>query len=367
MRRLAPALLLVATLTGCASLPAGAPTSRQVTMPREIDGKPIQLIDIASGYESAPRSDALPDWRLVDTGYDGARIRTGDRLTVTIYEIGYGLFSPLGRDGGLGGSSAPEASGRSLPVMVVPEGGAILIPYVGAVAAEGRTHDELAREIARRLRGQSQNAQVVVSGEQGPGHGVIVGGDIKTPGRVLLTSAGERLLDVVAIAGGPEHRPADTIVTLTRGETSVSARLSAIAPDGRANVRLLPGDRIALSRDARSLTVLGAAQSVAEIPFEADRLMLSEAVARAGGPLDNRADLRGIFVFRYVDTPDGEVPTIFRLDLSQPTSFFAAQRFQMQPRDVVLIANSRSDQIGKFIQMINQLTSPVVTVDVLTR
>ena len=61
------------------------------------------------------------------------------------------------------------------------------------------------------------------------------------------------------------------------------------------------------------------------------------------------------------------MPTIFRLDLSQPTSFFAAQRFQMQPRDVVLIANSRSDQIGKFIQMINQLTSPALTVDLLTR
>ena len=33
----------------------------------------------------------------------------------------------------------------------------------------------------------------------------------------------------------------------------------------------------------------------------------------------------------------------------------------------MLIANAQSNQISKFVQMINQLATPVLTVDLLTR
>jgi polysaccharide export outer membrane protein len=100
-------------------------------------------------------------------------------------------------------------------------------------------------------------------------------------------------------------------------------------------------------------------------------MTLSEALARSGGPLDDKADARGVFIFRYeTRNQSGETklqPVIYRLNLLDPASYFAAQRFQMREKDVMLIANAQSNQIGKFVQMINQLATPALTVDLLTR
>jgi polysaccharide export outer membrane protein len=106
---------------------------------------------------------------------------------------------------------------------------------------------------------------------------------------------------------------------------------------------------------------------VSEIAFDSDRLTLIEALSRAGGPEGEKADPTGVFVFRYEASASGEVPVIYRLNLLNPQSYFAAQRFAMREKDVMLIANSKSNQIGKIIQMLNGLTAPTVLLDVITR
>jgi hypothetical protein len=39
----------------------------------------------------------------------------------------------------------------------------------------------------------------------------------------------------------------------------------------------------------------------------------------------------------------------------------------MREKDVLLIANARSNQLGKFVQLLNGLTAPAVLLDVITR
>jgi polysaccharide biosynthesis/export protein len=243
----------------------------------------------------------------------------------------------------------------------------VSLPYLGRVDIAGRRPLDVARELERRLRGKSQNPQVVVATERGERHSVILSGDIKQPGRLMLSSAHERLLDSIALAGGPTARIADTLVRLSRNGEMAQLRLQSISPTSAANVMLGPDDRIELIRSVRSFTVLGAAKSVSEIAFDSDQLTLSEALARAGGPLDDRADARGVFIFRFESGGGTEKPVIYRLDLLQPQSYFSAQRFQMREKDIMLIANARSNQLNKFVQMINQLVSPAVAVDILTR
>jgi polysaccharide export outer membrane protein len=255
--------------------------------------------------------------------------------------------------------------------MEVGVSGTIAMPYIGPVRVLGRTAPEVARDIERRLHGLSQSAQVMVSVERGPGQSVVISGDVKTPGREPLTLAGERLLDAVALAGGPSSRAADTRVRLTRGNLTGDVRLDQLRVDSSANVRLAPGDHVELTRDVRSLTVMGAARTVSELAFESDDLSLAEAIARTGGPLDDRADATGVFVFRFeskiVDGQTKEVPVIYRLNLLDPRSYFASQRFHMQRKDVLLIANARSAQFGKLVQLLNTLVSPAITADLLLR
>lgn len=66
----------------------------------------------------------------------------------------------------------------------------------------GVTPQRLAEEIRVAFAGKSQNAQVMVRIGSDIANTVIVSGAVHHPGRVLLSTAQERLSDVVAIAGG---------------------------------------------------------------------------------------------------------------------------------------------------------------------
>jgi polysaccharide biosynthesis/export protein len=367
--RFLPLIALVLALPGCASLPSAGPTARQVT--GALKPGAAEVIAIIPGTvsgESAIRTETL-GWTLSDGKEPSDWIVAGDRLSISAYEVGYSLFgsAAASAEGNPAGSST-----RAFPPIVVPESGAIDFPYAGRLRVAGLTPEEVGNLLEGRLRAKSRYIEVLVTAEPGPGRSAVVSGDVVKPGRVGLSGARERLLDAVALAGGPSARRADTVVRLTRGNQVGELRLDEVSAGSPANVILVPGDRIELSRLTRTLTVLGAAQKVTEIAFDSTELTLSEALARAGGPLDEKADARGVFIFRYEarQREDGTAklqPVIYKLDLIDPASYFAAQRFQMRPRDVMLIANARSNQVGKFIQMVNQLTAPVVTVDLLTR
>lgn len=366
----AAVLALLALVSGCAALPNSAPTAHQVVAglkPGEVDVVPI-VPSTPSG--EAADAEVLADWTIRDGSGANDRVTPGDRLTVTVYEVGYSLFGNAGASTDTAGA-LPNGTARTFPTIVVPDSGQIRFPYAGSVYVNGLSTDEVGRAIEQRLRGKSQYVQVMAVAEPGPARSALVGGDIAKPGRVTLTSDHERLLDLVALAGGPTARKADTVVRLARGRFVSEARLDAIGPNGQQNIVVAPGDRIELLRSPRTLTVLGAAQKVSEVPFDGATMTLSEAIARAGGPLDERADARGVFIFRYEwRERDGQrvrQPVIYRLDLLDPAAYFAAQQFAMRPRDVMLIANARSNQLEKFLRMISALSSPVVTGVVLTR
>ena len=372
MKRLV--LLLALALPACASLPAGGPTVGQVLKPTpETLGAPLRVIDVATlalpPVASLPPSP-LPDWPIAGSDQVFGAIAPGDTLTVTVFEIGVTLFSPgmAPASTATGITAPPAAAGQVLPPLFVGADGMVTIPYAGRIAAAGRLPQQLEAEIQGRLRGRSQAAQVVVTVARGPASSIVISGDVKAPGRQPVTLAGERLLDAIAQAGGPTGRSADTVVRLTRGATSAERRLDQIAVASTADVRLAPGDRIELIRRARSFTALGATRTVAEIAFDSDRLTLAEAIARAGGPLDERANARGVFLFRFETGADGvEVPTIYRLDLINPQSYFAAQRFIMREKDVLLVANADTASLQKFLTMLNLLVSPALNTAILVR
>jgi polysaccharide export outer membrane protein len=332
----------------------------------------VDLINVPMTTDkAAPIAEGAP-WTIGDAPGWSGQIAPGDILSVTVFEVGYGLFaSPPTAGDATHAAAAPSAAGHTLPALEINQAGEIDLPYVGHVLVVGATAEQVSREIEGRLQGYSQRAQVVVTVTRGPGRTVLLSGDVRQSGRQPLSATGERLLDVIAQAGGPTNRAADTDVTLTRDGNNATIRLDRLQIDSPQNVRLAPGDHVALRRNVRSLTVLGAARTVSEVPFDSDQLTLAEALARAGGPLDERADATGVFVFRYVtrrvDGHDVAVPTIYRLNLLDPRGYFAVQRFTMHEKDVLLIANARSAQFAKLVTLLNQFVSPAITVDLLTR
>jgi len=166
---------------------------------------------------------------------------------------------------------------------------------------------------------------------------------------------------------------------LSASRASVEQLLSLINTGSADDLVLLPGDRIQIIRRPQTYTVFGATK-VSQVNFDNPALTLAEAMARAGGPADDRADPSAIFVFRYARAQDGTplvpdsakpelagipAPTIYRLDMMRPTSYFLAQNFMLRDKDVLYVANAAANRPSKLIGVVNQLFSPLVTAKIL--
>jgi polysaccharide export outer membrane protein len=59
--------------------------------------------------------------------------------------------------------------------------------------------------------------------------------------------------------------------------------------------------------------------------------------------------------------PDALTPVIYRLDLRNAKSFFLAQRFPIEDKDIIYVANADLNELQKFFTLLNTLTGPVIT------
>jgi polysaccharide export outer membrane protein len=202
-------------------------------------------------------------------------------------------------------------------------------------------------------------------------------GDVNTPGVLALNSVGERLLALIARAGGPKFEAIESYVTLQRDGKRVKVLLSRVVHDPRENIFIRPNDVIFLTRESPSFTALGALnQNIfgtnTEIPFDVETLTLAQAMGKSGGLNDQQSDPSEIYVYRYedrrfleklgVDTTKftlDRVPTIYHVNLRDPAGMLLASAFQMKIKDVMYVANAKVVDYYKLLLLINQTTTAV--------
>jgi polysaccharide export outer membrane protein len=366
----------VLALAGCASLPANAPTVHQITKAAKAESSaqiPYRLVPIDAGvidHLGAAQDPGL--YALAALAGDPAPqradlIRKGDTLTIAVFEVGVSLFGAPTVTTAADSGRAPVANVQTL-VAMVREDGSIDLPYVGRMQAGGMYPEQLAAMIKSRMRPLSESPDVIVNITDSLETAVYIGGAVSRPGRFRLTTAHEHLLDALALAGSSPLDVNELEVTLVRGAHTVSVPLNQIGMGDPANLRLLPGDRISLQRVRQSYTVFGATDKVSQVPFEAREVSLAEALARAGGPADSRANPRGIYIFRLEKSDDGKPrATVYQLNLLQPDAYFIAQKFAMRDKDVILFANSSTNALQKALGLLSQLFSPAVAVRTATQ
>lgn len=375
LRQVAAAALLAA-LGGCANLPSSGPTARAIVSASKEDraagGFPIVELtpEVIAGI--APSAPGLPALAALPAGADVGAIGPGDVLQISVFEVGAALFS---RSGGVAPAApaVPAAAGEALPAIVVAADGQVSIPYVGRLMAAGLTPDQLAAAIEAALAKKSQAPQVVVSIKEPLANTVLVMGDVRKPGRILLTPARERLLDALALAGGAANPTLDNTVRLVRGDAGVDAPLAGLKAGDADDILLRPHDRLEVTYRPRTFTVFGATGKVQEVPFQTPRLSLAEALARAGGPSEQLADPTAVFVFRFEPSSadgapaPGARPVAYRLNLQRAQGYFLAQTFEMKGRDVLYVAGAESNQPAKLLQILNLIFQPIYTGKVLSQ
>jgi polysaccharide export outer membrane protein len=372
-------------LTACA-LPAAAPTSLQLENSINQADFPYHLVRVDSRVVSILRGVRVTSFgasfRGRGTRYAASNaLHAGDVVSMTVYESGGStLFPPPASGGGTVGASLGQpttisAGNSTIPAQVVEADGTISVPFVGRLKVAGHTPGQVGRLIEQELRGKAVEPQVVVSLVNNATNTATVGGDVNSPRPVPLSLRGERLLDVVAAAGGAKFPAYETYVEIVRGDVTGKALLQTVVSNASDNIVVRPNDQIFLTRNPRSFAVLGATQKVAQFPFDTERVSLAEAIARAGGPIDTIGDPSGIYLFRYepwaiakellaaqnIDIgPPGTgsdfVPILFQIGLEGANGYFYAQALQIRDKDVILITNAEATQLQKSLAIIRGVT-----------
>lgn len=371
-------LASVVLSSGCATLPgwlgSSGPSREQVQSARDdqsING--IQMVTVNEAVARrllTSRKQSLFSDLFESTTHSGYLIGAGDVIEVSMWEAPPAmLFGGAALD-----SKAGLATTRvvTFPEQMVSSEGTITIPFAGAVPSAGKSPQQVEAEVARRLTGKANQPQVLVRTIRNATSNVTVVGEVASSTRMPLTARGERLLDALAAAGGGRQPVGKTTLQVTRGDQVHALALDTIIRDPKQNIVLQPGDVITALHQPLSFTVLGATGKNEEINFEAQGITLAQALARAGGLQDVRADARGVFLFRFEEskaldwsvppatTPEGKVPVIYEVNLKNPATFFVAQSFQMQNKDVLYVSNAPAAELQKFL---NILTTSIYSVN----
>jgi polysaccharide export outer membrane protein len=249
------------------------------------------------------------------------------------------------------------------------------VPFAGRVPVSGRTTVEVQHEIEHRLAEKAIEPQVIVTITKSVTYAATVSGEVVNGSRVPLSVNGDRMLDLIALAGGAKSAVYETFVRLSRNGVTVTIPMERLVSDPAENIYAQPADVLTLVRVPQTYAVLGATGQNAQISFNAERITLAEAVAKAGGLQDLRSDPAGVFLFRFeppavvtalnapqlATGPDRSSPVVYRLDMSDANAFFLAQRFPVEDKDVIYVANARLNELQKFFTLLNTLTGPVIT------
>lgn len=390
-------------LTACGTMPASGPYSSQIKRSGKVN---VEMASINNGdktlkFAVAEINPTLLDYVAKQAKKLSARfswpdnaeaeeitVNVGDTITVAIFESqSGGLFIPED-------SSVRPGNFVSLPPQTIDATGMITVPYAGSVQAAGNTTDEISQIIEERLEDKAIEPQVVVSFNSRGGAEISVIGDVNNAQRLSLGFNKYRVLDAIASAGGPTSPGYETKVSLQREEKEYTIPFDELVLDPEKNIYSKINDILYLYREPKTFTAYGAVQAQGTIDFGKRNLVLSEALGLTRGLTDTQADPAEIYIYRQrkypyfkpvsksrksnkedpvsvVKTLDKtkpeemvvveDVSVIFKLDMRKPSSFFLAQNFEMEDRDIVYVANAKSVEFLKFLNILGNTSSTTTT------
>ncbi|TFW14594.1 polysaccharide export protein [Brevundimonas intermedia] len=364
-------LAIIAILGGCSTLPRDGPSGASVNAGATTASALGSYALVPLTYEVTERIKQVPP-QFFGTLAAGSSdlpadiIGEGDTLAVSIYDPSGSLFGGAQLGGGA----------QALPPASVDRSGSVSVPYAGSVRVQGLTPPQAAEAIRRALRGKVANPQVLVTISGNASNTVNVLGDVVRPGRVPLGVESNRVLDVVAAAGGSARATDDLIINVQRDSETYSAPLTAVTTQFGENVRLQRGDIVNVVYKPRRFSTFGGLNAVAQVDMPAGPMTLTGAMSKVGGLNANTANARRVLIFRFERpevaqalginqpaTPRG-VPVVYELDFNDAANVFAATNMQVMPEDVIYVPMAGAAEVRKFFEVVQSFTRVIYDVSV---
>jgi polysaccharide export outer membrane protein len=235
--------------------------------------------------------------------------------------------------------------------------GTLFYPYAGEIKAAGLTAQELRAEITKRLSDKILNdPQVDVRVTGYNSLKAFVSGAVNKPGYVAFNENPMTIPTAIAAVGGFAEEADPAMLQLRRGDKVYNINyLDAFKSN-------LPLDRILLKPDDQifipTLTetqkenrvfVLGEVNRVGAVNVNQGKLSLVEALANAGGLQTTYASSRSVYVIR--NTSEKQID-VFHLDAKNAMALAMAERFNLNPRDIVYVDASGLATWNRIVNLI---------------
>lgn len=276
------------------------------------------------GFGRRPARPELEE--LLATKVEPYRIGPQDILMVTVWDHPE-LTLPLGQ------FRSDSATG-----MVVDEEGFLYYPYVGRVKMAGLTVVEARALLTAKLDDVLQRPQVDLKVLAYRSQKVFISGEVRNPAVYNVTDIPFTLAEAVNRAGGFLPTADQSHVVVSRGDRTWSLDFLDLMARGNriGQILLRDGDSVHVqNRDEEPVYLLGELRNPRSVPTYHGKLSLAQAISDAGGINTTTAEARSIYVFRH--GREENAVDVFHLDAYNPVAMVLADRFALQPRDLVYV------------------------------
>jgi len=276
-------------------------------------------------------------------------IRAGDMLNVVIWDSAENSLL-----------MGPGQRSASLANMRVSDGGAIFLPYVGAVRVADRTPDAARQLLQRQLESVVPGAQVQLSMAEGRENSIDLISGVRAPGNIKMPDQDFSVLAAISSAGGVNEALTNPQVKLVRGHKTYSTSISNLFEDPKLDTRLVGGDKLIVEADPRYFLSLGAAGKESQFGFNRDKVSALDALAIIGGVNDSRANPKGVLVLREYPASaldagqrgPRQQRVVFTIDLTTSDGLFSARNFFVHSGDLVLATESPLSSVNVVVGLV---------------
>ena len=289
---------------------------------------------------------------LLNYSPESYKVGSGDVLFIYVY----------GETERLSAALAKGAAINPIFEKIVRDDGTIFYPNAGIIEVAGKTVEEVRLILTDKLSDVLNNPQVDVSVADFKSQKIILSGSFENVGSIPVTSVPMTLNEVLANAnpfGEQGNLPIGdlTSVKFTRDGYTYDIDYEYLSRNSQIQnyIYLKGGDSIHLPDNSLSqVHVLGEASSPTSINLTRKNIPLSVALAQAKGLNQSTAKGKDVYVLRPKDF-EGK-PRIFKTDMSSPSGYLLAGKFDLTAGDVVFVSTAGVTSWSRFINQVLPFT-----------
>ncbi|WP_084166578.1 polysaccharide export protein [Pseudomonas knackmussii] len=356
IRSLSVAVVAALSLQGCMFAPGQNMDTSRIVRDGSAESSRVELIQITPkllAVDAATEKDGQVPAELLAYHPQDYRIGPSDLLYITVWDHPE-LTAPSGQQQQI------DANGR----LVRPDG-TLFYPYIGTVRVAGRTIEEVRSEIASRLAQYVESPQVDLAILRFASQKVVVNGAFAKAGAQPITTTPLSLMEAVSTAGVNAGSADLSNLVLKRDGREYALNLDALNDLQQSDlysVYLKDGDQVYLPyNDRRKVYLMGEVNAPRAITYKTKNLNLADALGSVGGLNQASSNGKAVYVIRGVEDLARQKAKVFQLDAQSPTAFILAQRFNLQPQDVVYVGPAGVTRWNRLISQLVPSTTIIGT------